>query len=245
MLPVFLSAQDDEIDVPFENEPLTEDARTYFVLAGGVTYDFLLLNDNHLNSFESWPDLKLSSLLHLIGGQAVVGIPWVKNLRVGVLGYSGRSESEISIIKVGSGFFISDTDDMFAQSSLSTSMFGFSVHYGFVPFEHFAILGGVNAGWSDVTYEVYTAFAEIDERAPFGFGMDRYKKELFFAMPNIQLEYAITSYIVIRADASYNLTIGQDTDWVYNKLDKTTVNPDFDLNGFKVGLGIMVGLVNF
>lgn len=250
MLPMFLTAQDDEIDnLPFDNEPLRDDARTYFVLAGGVTYDFLMINEDNLNSFlNNSDDLKLSGPMQLTGGQGVLGIPWVKNLRLGVFGYGGSIESDVlerpAIIKVDGE---ADKEVLTSlQTSLTASMFGFSVHYGYVPFEHFAILGGVNAGWGDVTYEShFSTDQQYDSFSLAGTGNNRLEKNYFFVMPNIQLEYAITSYIILRADASYNMTVGQDTDWTYNSLGTNTVNPDFNLDGMKVGFGVMIGLANF
>lgn len=249
MLPMFLTAQDDEIDnLPFDNEPLRDDARTYFVLAGGVTYDWLMIDEKEMNSFigsQGDQGLLLSAPLQLVGGQGVIGIPWVKNLRIGVFGYGGNLKSNLSVYK---GVEIDGTPTGFdseVQTSLTASMFGFSLHYGYVPFEHFAILGGLNTGWGDMNYEVYTAVIMPNPDAPQGFGIERFEKNYFFVMPNIQLEYAITSYIILRADASYNLTFAQKTDWKYNNLGTNSVNPDFNLNGMKVGFGVMVGLANF
>lgn len=250
LMPMFLTAQDDDIDMlPFDNEPLRDDSRSYFVLGGGLTYDFLLINEDNLNTFlNNSEDLELSGPMQLIGGQGVVGIPWVKNLRIGVFGYGGSLESEIlnspSVIKV-EGEPDKEINTSF-QTSLTASMFGFSVHYGFVPFEHFAVLGGLNAGWGDVTYESH--FSTDQQHDLFnlaGTGNNKLEKNFFFVMPNIQLEYAITSFIILRADASYNLTVGQDTDWTYNTLGTNSVNPDFNLDGMKVGFGVMIGLANF
>ncbi|MER3328567.1 MAG: hypothetical protein RIF34_03230 [Candidatus Kapaibacterium sp.] len=236
LLPILLEAQDDDIVLPFDNEPLKQEALDYFVLAGGVTFDWLMINDENLNDFHSFPDgLNLSGPIHLTGGTGVTGIPWVKNLRLGVFGYGGSLESEII------------EDGNLSQNSLTVSMFGFSVHYGYVPFEHFAILGGLNAGWGDVTFENYSSVTTpVEEINPPVTGMiQRLEKNYFFAMPNIQLEYALANFIIIRADASYNLTIGQDQNWTYSRLGTSTVNPDLDLSGLKIGFGVMVGLVNF
>jgi len=247
---MFLTAQDDEIDnLPFDNEPLRDEARTYFVLAGGITYDFLMINEDNLNSFLNNSDeLKLSGPIQLTGGQGVLGIPWIKNLRLGVFGYGGSIESDVlerpAYIMV-EGEPDKEISTSF-QTNLTASMFGFSVHYGYVPFEHFAILGGVNAGWGDVTYESYFGTDQISDKFfTSSIGTNRLEKSYFFVMPNIQLEYAITSYIILRADASYNMTVGQDTDWTYNSLGTNTVNPDFNLDGMKVGFGVMIGLANF
>lgn len=247
-MPLLLTAQDDEIDaLPFDNEPLRDDSRSYFVLAGGLTYDFLMIDEANLNSFfEDTPEnLKLSGPIQLIGGQGVVGVPWVKNLRLGVFGYGGSIESEVDRF-TRFGFDELELEEGQAQSNLTVSLFGFSVHYGYVPFEHFAILGGVNAGWGDVTYENYFASQGMDNTTFFDpYGVSRFEKNYFFVIPNIQLEYALTSFVILRADASYNLTVGQDENWTYNELGTNTVNPDFNLNGLKVGLGLMIGLANF
>jgi hypothetical protein len=238
LMPILVSAQDDEIDnLPFENEPLREESLSYFLVAGGLTFDWLMLNEDHLNSFiANVPEgLKLSGPMQLSGGQGVTGIPWIKNLRIGVLGYGGSLESDIVT-----------ENDIDYQAKLTASMFGFSVHYGYVPFRGFAILGGVNAGWGDVRYETYATVKDaLSEFDMHNGGTNRLQKDYFFVMPNIQLEYALANFIVLRADASYNLTVGQDENWTYNANGTNTVNPDFNLNGLKVGFGVMVGLINF
>ncbi len=247
MAPLFMVAQDDEIDeLPFDNEPLRDDSRSYFVLAGGMTFDWLMVNEDYLNSFDDCDCLELSGPIQMIGGQGVTGIPWVKNMRIGVFGYGGSIESEIEeypgIDESGDAILMSGR-----QRNLTASMFGFSLHYGYVPFEHFAILGGVNAGWGDITHEDFLGNTSTDQMitASGGFGMNRYEKNFFFAMPNIQIEYALANFIILRADASYNLTFAQDEKWTFNTLGTSTQNPDLDLSGLKVGFGVMIGLVNF
>lgn len=247
LLPYLVSAQDDEIDnLPFDNEPLREESRSYFVLAGGLTVDWLMIKEDNLNSFfkDTPEELKLSGPLRLTGGQGVTGIPWIKNVRIGVFGYGGSLKSAVSTFKGVNPDGTYTGIDGELQTKLTASMFGFSVHYGYVPYEHFAILGGLNAGWGDLTYEAYSAITTKENKFE-NFGTNRLVKNYFFIMPNIQLEYALANFIILRADASYNLTVGQDTDWTYNNLGKNSVNPDFNLSGLKLGFGVMVGLVNF
>lgn len=245
MLPMFLTAQDDEIDnLPFDNEPLSDEARTYFVVTGGLTYDWLMINEDNLNEFCDCDEIGLSGPIQLIGGQGNVGIPWVQNLRIGVFGYGGSIESN----QVDRPMFNSQDSVVYGslQNNLTISMFGFSFHYGYVPFEHFAILGGVNAGWGDITHELFASSTTIDDvKQISAFGTDKLEKNYFFAMPNIQLEYAVKSYIILRAEASYNLTFAQDEKWTHNTIGTSTVNPDFNLDGLKVGFGVMIGLANF
>jgi hypothetical protein len=179
MAPLFMVAQDDEIDeLPFDNEPLRDDSRSYFVLAGGMTFDWLMINEDNLNSFGA--SSELSGPIQMIGGQGVTGIPWVKNLRVGVFGYGGSIESNIDDYP-----WLNESGDLVnagIQRNLTASMFGFSLHYGYVPFEHFAILGGVNAGWGDMTHEQFIGNTTSDEMivSPSGFGMNRYEKNFFW-----------------------------------------------------------------
>lgn len=234
MLPILLSAQDDDKDLPFENDQQRDNSRLYFVLAGGLTVDWLLISENNLNSFFATTpeELKLSGPINMIGGQGLTGIPWVDNVRIGVLGYGGSLESAIN------------GDTQLSQSKLTASLFGFSVQYGYVPYEHLAFLAGVNAGWGDMSYEVFSGSVTV-ENSFSNYGTNRLEKDFFFVMPTIQVEYALANFIIIRADASYNLTVGQDKEWTYNTVAKNSVNPDFNISGFKIGFGFMVGLVNF
>ncbi len=236
ILPFILFAQDDQLEVEFDDSPIAEDSREYFVLAGGITFDWLMITEDHLNSFHSYPEgLDLSGPIQLVGGQGVTGIPWVENLRLGVLGYGGSIESEII------------EEESRTQNSFTASMFGFSVHYSYVPFENFAILGGVNSGWGDITFENYFSVrVTVEEINPPITGLiQRLEKNYFFVMPNVQLEYAFANFIIIRADASYNMIVGQDNNWTYSRLGTSNINPDLDISGLKIGFGVMIGLVNF
>lgn len=246
LLPMLLFGQDgeSELDLPLNNEPFRQESLDYFVLAGGITFDWLMIKEDNLNSFCDCTELQLSSPIQLIGGQGATGIPWVKNLRLGVFGYGGSVESD----ETNYPMFTQQDSSIIGslQSRLTVSMFGFSIHYGYVPFANFAILGGVNAGWGDVTYEQFASSKTIDDVKNVGaFGTDRLVKNYFFAMPNIQLEYALANFIILRVDASYNLTLSQDTKWTHNTIGTSTVNPNFDISGMKIGFGVMVGLVNF
>ena len=61
----------------------------------------------------------------------------------------------------------------------------------------------------------------------------------------MQFEYALANFIILRADASYNLSFAQDDNWTMNTTGTSGVNSDLNVSGLKFGFGIMVGLVNF
>ncbi len=247
---VSANAQVDEVDpLPFPDVPIKKARFQYMVFAGGISIDWLMLNEKNLNSFfnnQAESDYSFPSTMQLTGGHFVLGAPISASgsvVNFGVLSYDGSVKSNISTFK-GTNIDGSPTGiDLEAQSSLSASMFGFSLHYGFIPFKHFAVLGGINTGWGDMTFEIYNAFDSDEFQTEYG--MDRYEKDYFFVMPSIQLEYTLALAILLRADVSYNLTFGQDADWKYNYLGTNSINPDFNLSGFKFGLGIMIGLVEF
>ncbi len=248
LTPIFLMGQEEELDIPFDNEPLNETSRSYFVLAGGLTYDWLMLTDRDLIYFygrEQYSDISFSGPMQLIGGQGVVSIPWAENLRIGVLGYGGSIESGISTINDYNSGDYPNFREIDVQISLIASMFGLSMHYGYVPYEKFAILGGFNTGWGNVIHELYSTFVNKDVENNFGYGMGRFEKNYFFVMPSLQFEYALTNFLVLRADASYNLIFGQDEKWTFNYLTKRSNIPNFNLSSMKLGLGVMVGLANF
>ena len=62
LLPFGAFAQDEDFELPFDDEPLKKESLKYFVLAGGMTFDWLLIDESNLNSFGgNLPeDLKLS-----------------------------------------------------------------------------------------------------------------------------------------------------------------------------------------
>lgn len=255
-IPFSILAQDDEIDeLPFEDEPLREESLNYFALAGGPTVDWLMVDEAALNqlisNFNPGTENKFEGPLFMSGGHGFTGIPWVKNLRIGVFGLGGSIETELEDRVAATG-----PDSEFEQSQnhdFTVSMFGFSVHYGWVPIKNLAILGGVNAGWGDMNYEYRTNINEFDWENMDKWrdisnrrGVTRLENDFFFATPDIQIEYALTNFLMIRARAGYNLTFGQGEEWTMNANGTmNNVPTDIKSDGFVAGAGIFIGLINF
>lgn len=242
--PYSLYSQDDELDLlPFEDEPLRESTANYFAVAGGFTVDWFMLDDAKLNSIIQLPENQsFNSTMVMTGGHGFTGIPWVKNLRIGVLGIGGSMETNVLDTMISQPLLVDDVEARF-NDVFSISMFGFSAHYGIVLFKNFAVVPGANFGWGDMTME--RNIGAINSPSPFIGATNRLEKAFYFVTPNVQFEFALTNFLLLRADVSYNLTFAQDDDWTLNKNGTYNNNDGFNANGLRFGLGIFVGLINF
>jgi len=244
--PLF-SKQDDQLDnFPFEEEPLTEEATPYFVLGGGVTYNFNFINIDELNkqlNSSGWIKDDLKTPLNLIGGHGFTGLPWVKNLRLGLFSYGGSTQSDK----------ITDTLNFASQSSYYMNMTGLSFDYGIVLFKNFAILPGVSLGWGYQQIENTRVGGEADwiEISPNNQNSySKLEKGYLFVQPNIYFEYAVSSWLMVRANAGFNVTfdnfISSNSDWVYNEIGTAKNIPTgVNVNGAFAQIGFFVGLFNY
>lgn len=244
IVPLLAVAQDDELDqIPFEEEELQEESNAYFVLSGGVNVNWATIdfdNVNMLHQMVSGNDTEFDSHLIMLGGQGFTGIPWIKNLRLGVFGYGGSNLTD----EVSSTV---DGNEILDQSEFQVSMFGFSLHYAYVPFKTFAVLGGLNFGWGDMTYEHRTTPSNVSwEVDNFGSGITRLENSYFFVTPEIEFDYALTDVVMIRTNIGYNLSFSQDANWQYNGNGTASGVPtEIKIDGIVGGVGIFIGLMNF
>ncbi len=191
----------------------TEDktAPSYFAVGGGVLGGAFLPNVTDLNKNIAQPFVgqDLASSIFMIGGQGFITLPWIKNVRVGGMGYGGTSPCDCK-----------DTD---VVGSKKNRMLTYSVGYGALTLDyvlplglkHFSIVPGVALGFGSV--QIYAQQAE--NRAPLSqfdindeFGSastnitHTYHAGFFLYMPQLQFEYSIKGFSMIRASIAYQGT---------------------------------------
>ena len=239
----FAFAQDDRLDeYSFEQEPIQTESATYFGVGGGYTFTFHFANFDMINAKATSFGLKeFDGQMLLSGGEGFTGVLFVKNLNVGFFSYGGK-------LDVTKDTLISSKNYKKALE-YSTGFTGLNIDYGIVPFKSFAIKPGVGIGWGSLELETYQTENNFDwdgfkSQSDQNNFINRAESSFIFVKPNISFEYALTNYLLIRANASYAMTFGYD--WKYNNTATlNNVPDDLNSNGMQIQIGVFVGLFNF
>ena len=238
-------SQDDRLDeLEFESATIKEEKPPYFAIGGGYTGTFIFLNFDELNKklleqTFSFSEEAFSAPVFLSGVQGFTAIGIIPNVRLGFLGMGGSKtvEKYDSVIKL----------NKYVDYSLSFQ--GISIDYGIILMKSLALIPGITFGWGKRTIEVYQAPAEISWDDFKAIGeiqnfLNRAEGNFYFVQPNLNFEYALTPFFMIRANAGYALTFGGE--WTFNRTAKLTNVPDkIDANGFTVQFGLFLGLFNY
>ena len=241
--PFFLLAQDDQLDdMDFEEIPVEKERPTYFAIGAGYIGSLNYFNLDEINA-KLTNDFQLPEYkapLYMSGAHGFTGIGIIPNIRLGFFGLAGSKKVS------------QDVDSIKYGSVLSANMMGFSIDYGFVLFKHFAILPGIQVGWSGLEYKFYSTLNTADEPnwndiKPEGsteFFSKDVKGSFWFVQPQIYFEYALTPFLMARASAGYNFSFAPD--WEYNSSAPLKGVPDnMNTGGFSMHFGVFVGLFNF
>ncbi len=244
-------AQDDDLDsYSFETEPLKSESTPYFAIGAGYNYSFLMMNYDEVNKYvvDKLGLKKFDGAIALSGVHGFTGLVVIPNTRLGFFGMSGSKLSEADV-KSSSG-----TKEGTRSSELTVSMNGFSLDYGYVPFKGFAILPGFNFGWGQYKLESVESplvmdWSDFDKIDLSGTKMNRLENSFMFVQPQLNLEYAVTNFAMLRANVAYNLSFANplsDKDWLLNKnTEVKNVPSKMNSNGVSFQIGIYLGLFNY
>lgn len=230
-------AQDDRIDeLDFEEIPIVEQRADYFSIGAGYLGDFRFINFDEINKkLEEFSLPGFSGNMYISGAHGFAGIGIIPNLRLGFMGISGSSNinQDDAQYKSGSNLFLDVT--------------AFSIDYGIVLFSHFAVLPGVKVGWSSLRQEIYKSDKERDW-ANTNYSANNYfhtfEGSFFFAQPTLELEYALTPFIMARLSGGYSFSFSPS--WDYNSYATLKNVPEtINTSGLGLQFGIFVGLFNF
>jgi hypothetical protein len=234
-------AQDNRLDsTHFEEAPVITEKPVYFGIGLGYVGTFIFPSYTDINKInEKFPGLpQFSGPVFLSGAHGFTGIGVIPNLRVGFFGYSGSS----SVTK-------QNPDTSTLGSNISLSLTGISIDYGMVLFKSFAILPGLNLGWSNVTLDYYQVKSNIDWNN-FTNGtlqssyLNRAEGSFWFVQPHIDIEYALKPFLMIRGNISYGLSFSSS--WKYNtNATLNNVPSGINSSGLSLQIGIFIGLFNF
>lgn len=240
-----INAQDDRLDdFSFDQEPLQTESTPYFAVGGGVTINFGLLNYDEANKVLKTfiPGKEFTGNLTQIGGEGFTGLIYINNLRATFFSYGG-SKSESTSLQI-------NNKNYNRNFNLSTGMWGASFDYAIVPTKKLAILPGIAIGRATLTMDAYQSEGD--------FQWNNFKPELndpnifrhqvegvsWNIKPQINIEYALANFMMIRAGIGYN--IGFAYDWKYNSdTPVQNVPNEVNANGLTVQTGIFFGLFNY
>jgi len=213
-------AQDDQLDdLSFETYEYQESAPIYFVAGGGFSASFIFLNFDALNDAVTGINMDESTIF-MMGAEGFTAIPYLDNFRIGFSSISGSVETSRSFEEIDS------------KVQYTADFTGLSFDYAIVPFRHFAVLPGVNAGWGSLLYENYNENF-----------MERNEASFWSIKPHINLEYALAEYLMVRFGAAYTTTFMND--WKQNYDYNNPTITDLDGNGMEISFGIYVGVFTY
>lgn len=227
-------------DITFEELKDPNKSNPYFAAAGGFVGNFLFINKDNLNSSIRAPyKIKdFSSPMFLSGGQGFAAIGVISNVRVGFTGMAGSQPNTQADTANG----VAITHDV----DFSASMNGLSIDYAIPVFSRFTILPGVMLGWGTMRLESSKGPTEIEwgtTGATSGFRTDRLEESHYFVQPQLNIEYAIGGFSMIRLNAGYAATFSSD--WKENGISVVKNAPSgVNASGLMLGFGIFVGIFN-
>jgi len=247
-------AQDDDLDMlPFDEEPLREQSKPYFVIGGGFTITGFINNVDEINNAfnaegvaSQFGFAKLQTPLVMYGGHGFTGIPWVANLRLGFQGLGGSTSQNVSDYQLEV-----DNQTISVNQSLDYTVgyVGLSLGYGFVLFDGFAVIPEFTLGMGDLSLEFAQTHNDPDFTNQFignsQYNMMRRIESSFFNLSSaLNIEYAVTPFLAFRVAANYNQSFAYN--WQLNGVSEINNVPDgINANGFGIQVGVMLGLFNY
>lgn len=221
-----------------EIAPEKETRPPYFAIGGGYTISFWFptFTDIQAKATEFGFSKEFSTPVLMNGFQFFSGVGFIENLRIGI--YSNGGSSTISRTL--------GADSGSAEMQYQIGSTGITLDYAIVPTKGLAILPGVGVGLGNVALQHRTSRNSIDWGSgfqPTNPSAQTISASAIYVQPNLNIEYAFTSFSMIRLNAGYNLTFLQD--FKNNGLG-TVSNVPSGINGnaFIGSLGIFVGLFN-
>lgn len=238
-------AQDERLDeLPFKEEETIEEKAPYFGLGGGFTGTYLLLNNDELNKYAVLNGFSELGKPFLTGGQGFTGIPWIKNMRIGLTGFGGSQSKSNSVLDTTGG----NTIAIVKKVEQQISNIGLSLGYGIVVTKSLAIIPEVT--FSSASHKIIfskTSNQEFDYN-----DIPNTTKSVVNSMDNsfiaitpaVNIEWAATNFLMLRASAGYNYQVSSS--WKLNGEQALKNVPDaLNTNGVFAQFGLFIGLFNY
>jgi hypothetical protein len=246
--PSIATAQIEEDTTTWNDSELYDDeaveSAPYFAVGGGPIFGLFMPNLDAFNKNIAQPFVhtEISNSVLMVGGQGFISVPWVKNLRVGGIGMGGRTQQCC-------------VDDTVNLNTVSRTL-EYNIGYGALSVDYvlplnlgkFYIVPGVVLGLGSVEVFAQQAqqrgIASMDDE--FGAAdinvTHNYHSTFFTYTPQVQFEYTIKGFMMLRAAVGYQGTaMGK---WEADR-DVTITTPLFDDvngNGLIASFGVFFGL---
>jgi len=238
--PVF--AQDDRLDdLSFDEAPLQDEAVPYFAVGLGPVLNVSFPNVDAANARAAELGLdELSSPMIQWGAEIFTAIGIVPNVRVGFSWIAGSTTSTKSEVDLGDGTLGSRS----LEYSLSNRTI--LVDYAIVPAKGLAILPGAGFGFGTQTLATYQG-AKTGNWTDYASTPNMFselERATLTLMPRLNIEYAFTPFIALRAAATYHWQFSE-SEWKGNRVSTISDVPtDLNMSVFSAQIGLFVGLFN-
>jgi len=239
-----LMAQDDRLDdLSFDEAPLQDEAVPYFAVGLGPVLNIAFPNVDALNTMATSPEMGLDAVSTPViqwGAEIFTAIGLVPNVRAGFSWVSGTSRTTKENVDLG--------NETTGTRSIEYNLSNRTIHvdYAIVPAKGLALLPGVGLGFGTQTVSSFqsqtTATWENWGTAPNSFA--ELERSTLMLVPRLNIEYAFTPFIALRAAAIYNWQFSA-SDWKGNRVATVSNVPDdLNMSVFSAQIGIFVGLFN-
>lgn len=239
-------AQDDRLDeLSFDEEQLKEEVVPYFAIGVGPVFNFALPSATDVNARATALGLpEINAPIIQVGAEIFAAIGIVSNVRLGFSWVSGSATSSKDLSVNGAS--VSRTLNYGIASR------AFHLDYAFVPMKSLAILPGVGLGWGEQWVETYQSQSNLswtdltndNTLAPAPNAFTRVQQNTLYVLPRLNLEYAVTPFLNLRAQAAYTLPIS-GSDWIANNnATVSNVPSGISVSGLSFQVGVLVGLFN-
>lgn len=236
-------AQDNRLDeLDFEEAPISNEVVPYFAIGAGPAFTFSFLQMDDVNARGA--DLgmgKASSPMLLYGAEIFSAIGFVPNLRAGFSWMSGLDKQTTEVFN--------NVQPFNRTMEYAVSMSAIHVDYAFVIAKGLALAPGLGLGWGTQGITAYQSLAARNwsDYDSISVAPDMYSEvehSVLFIPARVNIEYAVTPFIAIRAQAGYTLQVS-DGEWKGNRTAVVSGVPSgINLNAFNAQVGLFVGLFN-
>lgn len=245
---ITLMAQESNIeDFNFETEDVKTETQGYFSIGAAYTATLNFINFDNVNlinkkfGFEDFKSPLLAS-----GFEIKTGTVLFNNFNVGFFSNSGIAQKTTDTTFNSQSFKRSN--------SYSIENLGFLLEYSIVPAKSLAISPGLQIGFGKIGIEYSQSpsvvnYQELQTKTSDNSYFNVFEKSYLNIEPKFGIEYAVTTFLMFRVLASYNISIDNPIsggNWTYNGASEINNIPEkISMQNFNLQLGLFVGLMNF
>jgi hypothetical protein len=224
----------------FDDIPV-DDARQYYVAVGGGYLGMLaFMKFDELNKLSDSLGLPgFDGQLFMNGGGGVISLLIIPNVRLGVFGLGGSRVVKGDVTVGGEKFKRS----LRFTSSMTAVQFDYAIRL----FRSVTVLPGVMLGAGSYTLETTQSRPDsVSFNSLFGGGTQgnsnsRISTSHFFYYPAVNVEWAITQFVMIRAGVGYHGTAAEGV-WADGNDVPVSGVPAINANGLRLQFGAFIGL---